>query len=193
MRASLLQVSRFAVALTLLILFPLALSSCTSTKYHEIQPVSAELKSLQYYRWETPEVTTKAGIRAVDFDTNFRATIEADLIKKGYIKATDKAEILVDYRISVLTTPGMEDTFYAPHWTSDNRGTFVFTGWENPQGTGDMLKHGVVTLSMRAAKTSNLLWEGGVSKMLRSDESELDMPEAAKIAANALAKKIPAH
>jgi hypothetical protein len=193
MRALLQQVSRFIVALTFLILFPLALSSCTSIKYQEIQPLSAELKPLKYYRWETPEVTNKAGIRAVEFDTHFRAAIEADLAKKGYVKASDKAEILVDYRISVLTTPGMEDTFYSPHWTSDNRGTFTFTGWENPQGTGDMLKQGIVTLSMRAAKTSNLLWEGGVSKLLRSDESELDMTEASKIAANALAKKIPAH
>ncbi|MCE3252645.1 MAG: hypothetical protein K0Q67_1665 [Cellvibrio sp.] len=168
MRALLQQVSRFTVALTFLILFPLTLSSWTSIKYHEIQPLSAELKPL-------------------------KAAIEADLAKKGYVKAADKAEILVDYRISVLTTPGMDDTFYSPHWTSDDRGTFTFTGWENPQGTGDMLKQGIVTLSMRAAKTSNLLWEGGVSKLLRSDESELDMTEASKIAANALAKKIPAH
>jgi hypothetical protein len=193
MRSPLEQVFRFAFAFAFLILFPLALTSCTSIKYHEIQPASAELKSLQYYRWETPEVTNKSGIRAVEFDTNFRAAIETDLAKKGYIKATDKAEILVDYRISVLTRPGMDDPHYSPHWTSDNRGTFMFTGWENPQGTGDMLKHGVVTLSMRAVKTSNLLWEGGVSKLLRSDESELNMTEASKIAANALAKKVPAH
>jgi hypothetical protein len=193
MRALLQQVSRFIVALTFFILFPLSLLSCTSIKYHEIQPLSAELKPLKYYRWETPAVANKAGIRAVEFDTHFRAAIEADLAKKGYVKAADKAEILVDYRISVLTTPGMDDTFYSPHWTSDDRGTFTFTGWENPQGTGDMLKQGIVTLSMRAAKTSNLLWEGGVSKLLRSDESELDMTEASKIAANALAKKIPAH
>jgi HSP90 family molecular chaperone len=105
----------------------------------------------------------------------------------------DKAEILVDYRISVVTRPGMEDTYYSPHWTSDNRGTFTFTGWQDPQGTGDMLEHGVVTLSMRATKTDSLLWEGGVSKLLRSDESEVNMAEAAKMAANALAKKIPAH
>lgn len=193
MRSPTQQFSRFAAVFALLLLFPLMLTSCSSIKYHEIQPTSAELQTLKYYRWETPDVTNKAGIRAVEFDTNFRAAIEADLTNKGYIKATDKAEILVDYRISVLTDPDVGDTHYSPHWTSDNRGTFMFTGWENPQGTGDMLKHGVVTLSMRAVKTSNLLWEGGVSKLLRSDESELDMSQAAKIAANALAKKIPTH
>lgn len=193
MRLPLQQISRFATALAFFILFPLSLSGCSSITYHEIQPAVAELKSLKTYRWDTPDVTNKSGIRAVEFDTNFRAAIEADLAKKGYIKATDKAEILVDYHISVVTRTGMDDDHYAPHWTSDNRGTFMFTGWENPQGTGDMLKHGVVTLSMRAAKTSNLLWEGGVTKLMRSDESEINMTEASKIAANALAKKIPAH
>ncbi len=193
MRIPLPQASRFAAAFTLSLLVPFTLTSCTSIKYHEIQPVAAELQPLTTYRWETPAVTNKYGIRAVEFDTNFRTAIEADLAKKGYVKAADKAEILVDYRISVLTTPGEDGPHYSPHWTSDNRGSFYFTGWENPQGTGDMLKHGVVTLSMRSAKTSNLLWEGGVSKLLRSDESELNMAEASKIAANALAKKIPAH
>lgn len=193
MRFSLPQVSRFAVTLGLLIALPFTLSSCTAIKYHEIQPASAELQPLTYYRWATPAVTNKSGIRAVEFDTHFRATIDADLAKKGYVKDSNKAEILVDYRISVLTRPGMEDTYYSPHWTSDNRGTFDFTGWENPQGTGDMLKHGIVTLSMRAAKDSNLLWEGGVSKLLRSDESEINMTEASKIAATSLAKKVPSH
>jgi len=188
------QASRAVVTLALLVSLPFTLASCTtSIKYHEIQAASAELNSLKSYRWDTPEVTNKSGIRAVEFDSNFRAAIDADLAKKGYTKAAGSAEILVDYHISVVTRPGMDDAHYAPHWTSDNRGTFMFTGWENPQGTGDMLKHGVVTLSMRAAKTTNLLWEGGVTKLMRSDESEIDMTEASKIAANALAKKIPAH
>lgn len=188
------QASHFVATLALLVSLPLTLASCTtSIKYHEIQPAAAELKALKSYRWDTPAVTSKSGIRAVEFDSNFRAAIEADLAKKGYTKAADSAEILVDYHISVFTDPGMDDAHYAPHWTSDNRGTFMFTGWENPQGTGDMLKHGVVTLSMRAANTTNLLWEGGVTKLMRSDESEINMAEASKIAANALAKKIPTH
>lgn len=193
MYISLPKVSRFALMLGLLIALPFTLSSCTSIKYHEIQPAAAELKSLTYYRWATPAVPSKSGKRAVEFDTHFRTAIDADLAKKGYVKDANKAEILVDYRISVLTRPGMEDTYYSPHWTSDNRGTFEFTGWENPQGTGDMLKHGIVTLSMRSAKNSDLLWEGGVSKLLRSDESEINMTEASKIAASSLAKKVPTH
>ena len=193
MRTSLQQVTYSTLKFVLVLLIPFALSSCTSTKYHELQPASAELQPLQYYRWETPNVTNKSGIRAVEFDTHFRSTVEADLAKKGYIKADDKAEILVDYRISVLTTPDTDGPTYAPQFTSDNRGTFDYVMWDTPQGTGDMLKRGIVTLSMRSAKTSDLLWEGGVSKLLRSDESELNMPEAAKIAANALTKKVPAH
>jgi Domain of unknown function (DUF4136) len=185
--------ARFAAALTLLVSLPFTLISCTPIKYHEIQPAAAELKTLKTYRWAVPALTSKAGTRAVEFDSTFRAATEADLAKKGYMLNIDKAEILVDYRISVVTRPGMEDTYYSPHWTSDNRGTFTFTGWQDPQGTGDMLEHGVVTLSMRATKTDSLLWEGGVSKLLRSDESEVNMAEAAKMAANALAKKIPAH
>jgi hypothetical protein len=177
MRLSLRKISHFVLTFGLLIALPFTLSSCSSIKYHEIQPAAAELTPLTYYRWETPAVTSKSGPRAVEFDTNFRTAIEADLAKKGYIKDANKAEILVDYRISVLTRPNMEDTYYAPH----------------PQGTGDMLKHGIVTLSMRAAKTNNLLWEGGVSKLLRSDESEINMTEASKIAANAISKKVPAH
>lgn len=184
---------RFAAVLTLLVSFPLILTSCTSIKYHEIQPVAAELKTLKTYRWALPALTSSAGARAVEFDSAFRAATAANLAKKGYSESEDKAEILVDYRISVLTRPGMEGTYYSPHWTSDNRGAYNFTGWQDPQGTGDMLKHGVVTLSLRATKTANLLWEGGVSKMLRSDESEVDMSSAANMAATALAKKIPAH
>lgn len=185
--------ARFVAALTLLVSFPLTLTSCTPIKYHEIQPAVVELKTLKTYRWVDPALTSKAGARAVEFDSTFRAATEADLAKKGYILSADKAEILLDYRISVLTRPGMENTYYSPHWTSDNRGTFTFTGWQDPQGTGDMLEHGVVTLSMRAVKTSNLLWEGGVSKLLRRDESEVDMTLAAKMAAGALTKKVPAH
>lgn len=188
-----LHTTRFATVLLLLISVPFTLTSCTPIKYHEIQPAAAELKTLKTYRWEVPALTSKAGTRAVEFDSTFRAATEADLAKKGYVLSADKAEILLDYRISVLTRPGMEDTYYSPHWTSDNRGTFTFTGWQDPQGTGDMLEHGVVTLSMRAVKTSNLLWEGGVSKLLRRDESEVDMTVAAKMAANALTKKVPTH
>lgn len=169
------------------------LGSCTSIQYHEIQPASADLKPLKYYRWEVPVLTNKAGARAVEFDVSFKAATEAGLAKKGYIHAADKAEILLDYRISVVTRPGMDDTYYSPHWTSDNRGTFRFTGWEDPQGTGDMLKHGVVTLSLRSVKTSDLLWEGGVSQLLSSEESKINMTEAAKVAANALTKKVPPH
>lgn len=165
---------------------------CTPIKYHQIQPVSAEHQGLKYYRWEVPPMTAKAGQRAVDFDSSFRSATDADLAKKGYVLAADKAEILLDYRISVATQPDIGDTYYAPHWTSDNRGSFVFTGWENPQGTGDMLEHGVVTLSMRAVKTGNLLWEGGVTKLLRSDVSEVDMKGAGKMAAEALTRKAPA-
>lgn len=55
-----------------------------------------------------------------------------------------------------------------------------------------MLEHGIVTLSMRAVKSGNLLWEGGVSKLLRSDVSEVDMKDAGKVAASALTRKVPA-
>lgn len=167
-------------------------AGCTSIKYHQIQPVAAELKGLKYYRWEVPPMTANAGQRAVEFDTSFRSATEADLAQKGYVLAVDKAEILLDYRISVATQPDVGDTYYSPHWTRDNRGTFSFTGWENPQGTGDMLEHGIVTLSMRAVKSGNLLWEGGVSKLLRSDVSEVDMKDAGKVAASALTRKVPA-
>jgi hypothetical protein len=185
--------AHFAAALTLLVSLPLTLTSCTPITYHEIQPAAAELKTLKTYRWAVPALTSKAGARAVEFDSTFRAATEADLAKKGYSPSTDRAEILVDYHISVVTRPGMDDTYYSPHWTSDNRGAFRFTGWEDPQGTGDMLEHGVVTLSLRSAKTSDLLWEGGVSQLLRSGENKINMTEAAKIAANALAKKVPSH
>jgi len=184
-----------ALKLSPILLIPLlvTLSSCTPVKYYEIKPAAAELKSLKYYRWDMPVLTKQAGARAVEFDTTFRGLIEADMEKKGYLYDIDKAEISLDYRISVLTRPGMDTPNYSPHWTSDNRGTFTFTGWQDPQGTGDMLEHGVITLSMRSIKTTNLLWEAGVSKLLRKDESEVDVGEAAKLAANALTKKVPKH
>lgn len=184
---------RFAAALTLLIALPFTLTSCTPIKYQEIQPAAAELKTLKTYRWQVPALPAKAGARAVEFDQAFRAATDADLARKGYTLSADKGEILVDYRISVVTRPGMDDTYYSPHWTNDYRGNFNFTGWEDPQGTGDMLEHGVVTLSMRGAQSNNLLWEGGVSKLLRSDETEVNMTDAAKMAASALGKKIPAN
>lgn len=187
------QRARLAAVLTLLVSLPLSLTSCTPIKYHEIQPAAAELKTLKTYRWAVAPLSSKAGARAVEFDSTFRAATDADLAQKGYSLSVDKGEILVDYRISVVTRPGMDDTYYSPHWTSDNRGTYSFTGWEDPKGTGDMLEQGVVTLSMRAAASKNLLWEGGVTKLLRSDESEVNMTEAAKMAASALTKKIPAH
>lgn len=171
--------------------FVVLVAGCTPIKYHQIQPAAAELSGLKYYRWEVPPMTSKAGQRAVEFDSSFRSATEADLAKKGYVLAADKAEILLDYRISVATQPDVGDTYYSPHWTSDNRGSFVFTGWENPQGTGDMLEHGIVTLSLRSVKSGNLLWEGGVSKLLRSDVSEVDMTGAGKAAAAALTQKVP--
>ncbi|HSC68999.1 MAG TPA: DUF4136 domain-containing protein [Cellvibrio sp.] len=178
--------------LVLLVLLS-ALIGCNSINYQEIQPVAPELKALKYYRWAAPVVTKKSGARAVEFDTTFRGLIEADMKKKGYLYDVDKAELGLDYRISVVTRPGIDMEIYAPHWTSDNRGNLVYTGWSDPQGTGDMLKHGIVTLSMRSTKTDSLLWEGAVTKLMRSSEEEIDMSGAAKIAANALIKKIPKH
>ena len=188
------RISQLLSPFKLLSLFLIAalFAGCTPIKYQQIQPVAAELKGLKFYRWEVPPMTAKAGQRAVEFDSSFRSATEADLAKKGYVLAADKAEILLDYRISVAVQPDERDTYYSPHWTSDNRGTFSFTGWENPQGTRDMLERGIVTLSMRSVKTGNLLWEGGVSKLLRSDISEVDMTGAGKLAAAALVNKVPA-
>ena len=182
------HIKRFPIFLLVLLA---SLVGCSSINYQEIQPVSPELKALKYYRWAVPVVTKESGARAVEFDTTFRGLIEADMEKKGYVYDVDKAEFGLDYRISVVTRPGIDAEIYAPHWTSDNRGNLTYTGWADPQGTGDMLKHGTVTLSMRSNKTDKLLWEGAVSKLMRSNEDEIDMSGAAKIAANALVGKIP--
>lgn len=171
----------------------LTLVACTPIRYYEIQAASPELKNLNTYRWEAPALAAGDGANAYKFDSNFRSAVESGLKEKGYVPATNDTDLIVDYRISVVTRPGIEETTHGPHWSQDETGNFYFTGWEEPQGTGNMLEHGVVTLSLRAAKSKDLLWEGGVSKLLESGADQVDLSKGAKSAATALLQKVPSH
>lgn len=171
----------------------LTLVACTPIRYYEIQAASPALKNLNTYRWEAAALTAADGANAYEFDSKFRATVESGLKDKGYVAATSNADLIVDYRISVVTRPGIEEPAHGPHWSQDEAGNFYFTGWEEPQGTGNMLEHGVVTLSLRATKSNDLLWEGGVSKLLESGADQVDLTKGANAAAHTLLQKIPSH
>lgn len=171
----------------------ITLVACTPIRYYEIKAASPELKNLNSFRWETPALTAADGANAHEFDSKFRAAVAKGLKEKGYVAGGNNADLIVDYRISVVTRPGIEEPAHGPHWSQDETGNFYFTGWDEPQGTGNMLEHGVVTLSLRATQSKDLLWEGGVSKLLESGADQVDLSKGAKAAANALLQKVPSH
>jgi hypothetical protein len=168
------------------------LSSCAPTKYHEMQAASPALKGLKTYHWERPALDISSGANAQQFDARFRAEVDSGMAAKGYVYTAEKAQLLLDYRIAVVSRPGVEEPNYGPHWIRDDTGNFHFTGWEDPQGASNMLEHGIVTISMRSAQTEDLLWEGGASKLLTSGVDQVNPTSAAKTAASVLLQKIPA-
>lgn len=186
--SSLREIPGYLMVLALL----LALTACTPIRYYEIKAPSPALQQLQTYRWEAPALAAADGNNAYKFDSAFRAAVEKGLQEKGYSPARE-ADLVVDYRISVVPRSGTEDTAYGPHWSQDDSGNFYFVGWEDPQGTGNMLEHGVVTLSLSATASQELLWEGGVSRLLESGSDQVDIRKGASTAAQVLLQKLPAH
>ncbi|AQT60086.1 DUF4136 domain-containing protein [Cellvibrio sp. PSBB023] len=185
----LIKVTRFTMLLALL---SAILSSCSSIKYREMQAASPELKGLKTYHWERPALDAASGANAQQFDATFRAEIDKGMAIKGYVYSADNAQLLLDYRIAVVTRPGIEEPNYGPHWIRDDTGNFRFTGWEDPQGASNLLEHGIITISMRATRTEHLLWEGGASKLLTSGVEQTNPVSAAKTAASVLLHRIPA-
>ncbi len=186
---ALLKAVRFSA---FLILFSAILNGCSSIKYREMQAPSPELKNLKTYRWERPALDAASGINAQQFDARFRADIDSGMAAKGYVYSADKAQLLLDYRIAVVSRPGIEEPNYGPHWIRDENNNFRFTGWEDPQGASSMLEHGIITISMRSVASGNLLWEGGASKLLTSGVEQINPTSTAKTAAGVLLHKIPA-
>jgi hypothetical protein len=184
---------RILAGISIAVFFFLALTGCTKFKYHELQPATQPINGLTYYRWEQSAFTAENGARALEFDSAFRTTVEKGLEKKGYIYSADKPDVLLDYRITVITSPGRDESVYGPNWVFDQNGYLSFDGWLEPQGTGEMWEHGAVTLSLRSTQNNKLLWEGGVSKLLEDGSDGIDLTTTAQSAAEALLRKIPSH
>jgi hypothetical protein len=167
------------------------LSSCSTTKYHPMQAASPALKGLNTYQWERPVLDEASSKNARQFDARFRAEIERGMATKGYVYTEENAQLLLDYRIAVVSRPGIEEPNYGPHWVRDANGNFRFTNWEDQPGASGILDHGVVTLSLRSAQNQDLLWEGGASKLLESGAEQTNPKSAAKTAAAVLLQRIP--
>jgi len=111
----------------LLAAFLLVLGACTPVRYHEIQPLSPTLAKQQSWRWEAPALTSSDGANAYLFDRELRQAISEGLSAKGYRFSSEKADLVLDYRISVVTRPNENSDNYGPHWSQDNTGNFYFT------------------------------------------------------------------
>lgn len=190
MRILISPLNRFIV-ISLLFSALFTLTGCSSVKYHELKPASSSLKNLNTYRWQTLADTLSLGSNARQFDDVFKAEVNKGMAARGYILSEENAELSLDYRIAVVVRPGIDESVYEPHWTRDNMGNFRFSGWNEPQGTGNMLEHGVITLSFRSTEADELLWEIGASKLLSSGAGNVKASDAAKAAARALLVKIP--
>lgn len=170
------------------------LSACSNTEFRQLQS-SDQLGQLQGFAWDTPALT-EADSNASKFDRSFRQAIGQQLQSKGYQPNAQAPQLLLEYNISIIQeeTRGLDAAAEGVLWSRDTyNGGIEFDGWNHSQGAYELHEKGVLLLTVRAADSRDVLWQGGVARIMEQDPDFSDLQRHAKRAAARLAKALPQH
>lgn len=166
------------------------LSACNPVAYKGMETSPTNLQGLKTFQWE-PVIASDSKNQDA-FDQAFREAITAQLHNKGYVSATDNADLTVDYRISMIpvedpaanNSPGLG-------WHLDGAGEPVYDGWEQPAGMDSLMQRGLVILTLTRNSDEAIAWQAGASRKIEPEESESTFKAHANKLASKLGKEIP--
>ncbi len=173
------------------LLLVLGLSACSQTQYREMQTATDDLAQLKTFSWET---TATTGDEAMDaFDSAFRDSMSAHLQNKGYQEVADKADMKVDYRISIMPASAVPagDTGNGIGWHLDDAGQPIYDGWNNNSGVNDFYQRGLVILTLSRSNDKKIVWQAAVARVVDGEGEVSQVKQHASRMSRRLGRSIP--
>lgn len=178
---------RLFIALLLI----LGLSACSQTQYREMQTAPDDLTPLNTFSWETTAVTGNTAMDA--FDTAFRNSMSAYLQNKGYREVTDKADLKVDYRISIVPASAVPagDTGNGIGWYLDDAGQPIYDGWNTNSGVSDFYQRGLIILTLSRSSDKKIVWQAAATRVVDGTGEITQVEQHANRMSRRLSRSIP--
>lgn len=173
------------------LLLVLGLSACSQTQYRQMQTSSDDLAKLKTFSWES---TATTGDKAMDtFGSAFRDGMSAHLQNKGYQEVADKADMTVDYRISIMPASAVSagDTGNGIGWHLDDAGQPIYDGWNSNSGVSDFYQRGLVILTLSRSSDKKIVWQAAVARVVDGEGDVTQVEQHASRMSRRLGRSIP--
>lgn len=173
------------------LLLMIGLTACSQTYYREMQTSADDMSALKTFSWES---TASTGSKIQDtFDTAFRDSMGAHLQNKGYTEVGKDADMIVDYRISVIPSEAIpaSDTTAGLGWRLDSAGQPIYEAWDRPAGMTELYQRGLLILTMTRSSDKSIVWQAGIARVVDGEGKVDKLKVHASRSARKLARSLP--